>query len=225
MKSTSTRCLSAAIVAGVSLLLFASPAKASLTYHATINGLSALASDAGNPYSLDFTLLPGGSTTTGSNAVTLSNFTFTGGALTGSTSVITGTASGDFGSSASVSLAGSPAYSDIHQSFTSSTTAIGFDVTLGDTFFSGTTPDNFSVSLLDQNGLPLATTDANASTLLSSDILSSDPSSVYNNIALFNSTMPGGISVSLTAEAVPEPSRALLALIGFSSLLFRRRRA
>ena len=224
MKTTSIRGLSAAILAGASLLLLAAPAQASLTYHATINGLSALASDPGNPYSLDFTLLPGGSTTTGSNAVTLSNFTFTGGAVSGS-STITGTASGDFGSSATVSLTGNPAYSDINQAFSSSTTAIGFDVNLSDTFFSGTTPDNFLVSLLDHNGIPLATTDGTASTLLSSDISSSDPSVVYNNIALFSSTSPAGISMTLSAEAVPEPSRALLGMIGISTMLFRRRRA
>ncbi len=224
MKTTFKHCFSSAITGSACLLLLASPAEASLTYHASINGLSALASDPGNPYSLDFLLLPGGSTTTGSNAVTLSNFSFTGGSLTGS-STITGNASGGFGSSGALSLAGNPAYSDINQSFTSTTTAIGFDVTFGDTFFSGTTPDNFSVSLLDKDGLPLATSDGIASTLLSSDILSSNPNTVYSNIALFNSTSPSGVSLSLSAEAVPEPSRALLALAGFGAMLFRRRRA
>ena len=223
MKTTSIRCFSAAILAGVSFLL-GSPAHASLTYHATINGLSALASDPGNPYSLDFLLLPGGDTTTGNNAVTLSNFTFSGGSLSGSPT-ITGTASGDFGSAATVSLAGSPSYSDIYQAFTSGTTSIGFDVTMADTYFSGTTADNFSVSLLDKNGLPLATADGIASTLLSSDILNSDPNAVYSNIALFSSTSPSGISITLSAEAVPEPSRALLGMIGIGAMLFRRRRA
>jgi hypothetical protein len=224
MKTTYKHSLTAVIAAAAGLLLLASAAEASLTYHATISGLSALASDPGNPYSLDFTLLPGGTTTTGSNAVTMSNFTFTGGAVSGSSN-ITGNAIGDFSSSAAISLAGSPAYSDINQAFTSSTTAIGFDVSFADTYFSGTTPDHFSIALLDKNGLPLATTDTTNGQLLSSDILSSDPNAVYNNIAQYSSTSPSGVSISLSAETVPEPSRALLALAGFGTMLFRRRRA
>ena len=197
-----------------------------LSYQATINGLSTLASDPGAPYSLDFTLTNGGSTTTGPNSVSLSGFNFTGGAVSGS-STITGSASGDFGSTATLSLAGNPAYSDINQAFTSATTAISFNVNLPDTFFTGTTPDNFSVSLLNSSGLPLATTDSINSTLLSSDINSSNPNAVYSGIGLFSSTSPSpsGVSISLSAESVPEPSRGLLALFGCAAMLFRRRRA
>jgi hypothetical protein len=204
--------LSAAIL--TSACLFASRQAEAAFYHFDIN-TGALTNDSGNPFSLDFTLNSGG---TFSNTITLSNFVFTGGTATTGTDTATGSVSGSLGGTLTLT-SGATFFNDFYQAFSNGTTDIQFD--LNTTTVLGGTPDKFSVSILDNNILPIFTTDSVNSTLAQLEIHTNtgvDPIvvSTYPSIA----PSPTGV----TATVVPEPASCTGLIGGLGMLLATRRR-
>jgi hypothetical protein len=203
--------LSAAILASTCLL--ASHQAEAALFHFDIN-TGVLNNASGNPFALDFTLISGGSF---SNTISISNFVFTGGTATGSTTP-TGSVSGDLGSSITLT-SGTNFFNDLYQSFSNGTTDIKFDVNT--TTILGGTPDNFSVSILDNNAVPLFTTDATNSTLAALEIHTNtgvDPIVV----STFQSVAPSPAGVTVTV--VPEPASSAGLIGGLGMLLAYRRR-
>ena len=199
--------LSAAILTAASLV--ASHQAEAAFYHFDIS-TGVLTNDPGNPFSLDFTLISGGSF---SNTVTLSNFVFTGGSATP-----TGSASGGFGGTLTLT-SGTNAFNDFYQAFSNGTTDIQFD--LNTTTVTGGTPDNFSVSILDNTVAPIFTTDSTNSTLAQLEIHTNtgvDPILV----STFQSVAPSPTGVTVTV--VPEPASCAGLFGGLGTLLAVRRR-
>jgi len=197
---------------------------AQLVFHVDLD-TAALTSTDGSPYSLDFTLTYGG-TLSGPTTVNISNFSFTGGSATGSTT-ITNQASGSMGSNILLSDSNGNAVNDIFQGFTDGTTHIGFDVSLSPNF-SGLTPDFFEISILDNGNEPLWTTspdDAQAA-LVSVTVDSANASQL--TVGAFQSMDPSPLGVTASVSAIPEPSAWAMVFVGavlFVGMRFRLRKA
>jgi len=201
---------------GAALLLTALPAGAAYTYHETINTASLPSLGTGNNYSLDLSFVDGGGGV--SNNVSVSNFSFGGGGtIVGSASTLGGV-TGDL--TGTVAFDKSAALQDFYQGFSAGTTSISFDVTT--TANAASTPDTFSVSLLDNTLAPITTTDTGASTLFTQPIdFTLASSGSFAGSSVFSGT---GSFSGVSVTAVPEPSRALLLVGAFGALIMRRRR-
>lgn len=218
MKSiTSQNHLTAGILAiSASFLLFQVGADAATySYHVDINTAS-LGTSGTAPFYLDMQFSDGGGAT-GNNTISLSNFTYlgTGGGVIGSASVFD-TATGDFSSGAT--LTDSLSIAEIYQQFSSTTTAIGFDVTTTLNIDPGLTPDLFTVGILDSSlGFPaqITTNSPDTLTLLSGEISNTS----YAMVSSFSGT--GAYS---GVAAVPEPSTLSVFALGVLGLVARRKR-
>jgi len=207
MKITSTAL--AALAAG----LMVTAAHADFTYQHISIDTTSLVSAVTGPYSLDFSFL--GNLNVSNNA-TLSGFAFLGtGAGTNGAATITGTASGDMGSTITLST-GANVFNDIYQGFTAGTTNISFNLTLS-TIVDPLTPDNFTISILDGSTNNIATTANDGITLTSFAIDSFNPTTTVSA-----STSPASVTV-----AVPEPSDYIIVGLGVLALViaYRRRQA
>lgn len=173
------------------------------TFHVDINTSSLVGSPDG-PFYLDFQLNQGGATTP-SNTATISNFSFTGGSASGATNVF-GTATGDMGSSITLTDSSASPFNEIFQGFSAGTTDIQFDVTLTQNM-AGVTPDGFEVAVLDGSTFQIPT---NAPDQLSLVVVPIGNSNHPGDIGTY-STGPGGVSAIATT---PEPSTWVLLLVG-----------
>src|SRR5690349_14032044 len=114
---------------------------------------SPLVGNPAGPFSLDFQLNDGSAAGDGNNTAVLSGFFFGSGASLGSASVAGG-ASGDLGSS--VTLTDSGFLNEFTQGFTPGAT-LQFLLNLSTNVDAGDTPDQFSFAILDSSGAQLPT--------------------------------------------------------------------
>lgn len=203
MKLTNyTKSLVALAIAAVTFV--GAQAEAAL-YHVSVD-TSALQSAPGAPFALDFQLIGGNAL---SNTVTISNFTYGGGAATSDPFASTfGLASGTLQTGVTLTSNSSNFLNEFYQGFAPGS-VLGFDVNLT-TNVNGPTPDGFSFSILDQNLENLPTNGVGNSYLLV-NIDGSTPSFVAAN--------------GVTFSAIPEPNSALFmgALVVGAVGIFRRR--
>ena len=166
---------------------------------------------------MDFQFSNGNSAFEGNNHVTLSNFTFGGGAAVGSPTIDSGVASGTLGSS--VSLTDANSASDFFQQFTPGT-EIGFDVTSTTNQDPGLTHDLFTASILDNTTGEITTNSPNTLDLLEADI-----NTALNGGNVQKYFQSGDRGATPGSTAVPEPGTALfgVALVGAASLARRRK--
>ena len=189
-------------------------AQAAINYHVTINtaALNSAPANASAPFSLDFALTDGSGTFAVPNTVTLSNFTFGGGAAVGAATTTAG-ASGNLGST--VMLSDTSAFpTELFQQFTPGTT-LGFDVSMTTLSDPGNTPDAFAVAILDNN-LNNITTNGLGDSLVLANISST---LTPQGVQFFQGTGDfAGVS------AIPEPGTVLfgVALVGALGLARRR---
>jgi hypothetical protein len=198
------------------LVLTTAASQASL-FHVTLNtgALTLPPASANAPFSLDLQFNDGG--VLGNNFATINNFTYGGGAATGSAT----TFGGATGSISSIVLFNnSSAFQELFQTFTPGA-VLGFDVFLSQNV-DGPTPDSFSVSILDQALLNIPTTGL-GDTLIHADIASTSALTI-SQIDVGSGT--GDYAGVSAVVAVPEPATGLvgfgLAMVGS---LMRRRRA
>ena len=176
---------------------------------ATVNfsvdlNVASLAGNGNGPFSLDFQLNQGAGAVI--NAVTLGNFSFVGGTPTGS-ATLTGGATGDLGSTVSLTDSANP-FNEFFQGFSAGTTDILFDGSIT-TNVDPTTPDAFSMAVLDGSLFNIPTTGLGDSLLLV-NIAAVNLSSA--DFQTFTSTSPDS-GVTVTATITPEPGTVGMALI------------
>ena len=128
--------------------------RADLAFTVTLN-TSGLIGHAAGPFALDFQLVDGSGLGEGNNTVTISNFTFGGGAAAGSATLVGGVI-GSLG--AGLSLHDTVFFNEFTQGFTAGST-LSFDVHTTTNVDAGPTPDEFSFAILDKSGVELPTTD------------------------------------------------------------------
>lgn len=196
------------------LVLTTAASQASL-FHVNINtgALNLAPASLNAPFSLDFQFNDGG--VLGNNTATIYNFTYNGGAATGS-AITLGGALGNIGST--VTMNNSSAFQELYQTFTPGAT-LGFDVSLTQNL-DGLTPDSFSASILDNNLFNIPTTGL-GDTLVHADISTVSPLTAAN----IDHSSGTGNYVGVDVTSVPEPTTACvgfgLAMVG---AIFRRRR-
>jgi hypothetical protein len=203
-----------AFAAGV--LAFASLPQAqaaTLLFHVTVD-TAPLTTSPNGPFSLDFQLNDGSGSADGNNTATLSNFTFGGGAATGSPTYLGGV-TGDI--SSSLTFSESNAFNEFFQGFTAGT-SLAFDVAISRNTDAGITPDSFIFSILDST-LGAITTSGPAGQSVQFDITS--PIIGVDAVQSFNGN---GDYTGVNASVVPEPSANLLALASIFGVLTIRRR-
>lgn len=146
------------------------------------------------PFYLDFTLAG-----QNGNTVTISNFTYGGGAATGSPVIFQGDASGSISSSVTLDTLGAQASNELYQSFTPGST-LSFTVTSNNIVLGGSPPDQF---LFQMDYGPSDPTDSIYPTTIQTDDLtnSSFLSLTYNQTGIIQSTF-GSPSFGLSAPQV-----------------------
>jgi hypothetical protein len=216
----------------LALVLIAAPtpaARAALQFQVTVNNPQALNRNplgAGGPYALDFTLTSGGNT----NTVIINSFNLGGGSALSSMIFMTGGASGDINSPpGSITVTdnvqvnpGAGAFNDFNEVFAPGTLAVAFAVNMTTSFVSGT-PDRFTLSILDQTGNPIPTTDTgnnNEFALLGANI--TGPSMTLSNIETYTAGSGANqitVSVSPFGSIVPEPATVVPMCLGIGTVL------
>jgi len=223
MKLTPNSLLGTALLAAA-MLVSGGTSRAAVTYHVGIDTHTLASVAGGSPFYLDFQLSNGG--TAGDNTISVSNFTYTGGSATGSSTIL-GTASGNIGGTVSLTDTNTP--SELYQQFTSSTSFIGFDVT-STTNIIGTTPDQLTVAILDAGTYPgiaggppgqIDTNSLDTLALFTSQISASLAQGTFYDNQPFAGT---GAYSGVVVYAAPEPSRAMLLIGGLMAGTLRRRR-
>jgi hypothetical protein len=206
------------------------PASAQLQYHVNLDtsGLNPAST-----YYTEFTLSDGHVVSLGTpdtnNSVTLSNFTFGGGASGAVLLPLVGNASGSTASSVLLADGDNGGTADQTQGFTPGS-ILGFDVSMTTSADAGGVPDTFTFYLLD-SGLNAFPSNAPAQTpnaLLRADI--TGPSMTLANVNTYSSSaLPGPPTVTPAATATPEPGALTLfigaSLCGSLTALHRRRLA
>lgn len=212
-----TRPIQASLMLAAGLMLSAAASQAAISYHVTID-TSTLVSSSSGPFSIDFQL-NGGDDTVGNNTAIISSFTYGGGGAPFGAPNTFGDASGSLDTN-TVSLTDTTAFNEFFQSFTAGS-VLEFNLFLTQNASTGSTPDSFSIAILDSTLSNIATNSADgANTLLHLDITSA---SAGNNFADLN--LASGVGAySGTALAIPEPSSALCGVLAIGLGLLRRRR-
>jgi len=200
--------------------LFSLNALQAAVVHVDVN-TSSLGSNPNGPFYLDFQMNYGGAGI--GNSALVNNFTFGGGASSGSAVVGVGNPTGNLNSSFNLSANGSNPFNDIYQAFTPGVT-VGFDLTLTANP-SGATPDAFLFAILDHTTGQIPTSDPNGGlSLLEVDIDSLGHTVVkpYHGV---NDALLGDYS-AVTLAVVPEPATAAAGVfaLGFVCLTFFRSR-
>ncbi len=210
----------------LALASLAAPAlRAQFNFHINLN-TAALSGAANAPFFLDFQLNQGSGLL--SNAVTLTNFTFTGGSATGSPSLF-GNAIGSLGTSVTLTDTSASPFNEFFQGFSAGTTNIQFNVSVSQ-LAGGAIPDEFTTAILDSElGNPQIGT--NAPDTVSLVTLNLGAANTIANVSTYASTAPAGVTASAAPitglVAVPEPSSYAFAgtamLAGIAAL--RRRKS
>jgi hypothetical protein len=202
------------------LLLSTLPAQADYVINVSVN-TSGLSGNYTAPFGIDFELLSGGAAS--GNTAVISNINLGGGSPVGTPGNLfgTGISTGDLGTSVTLGTSPSLGFADFNQGFTPGST-LSFKVDLSTN--PGSTPDSFSFYILESyslnNGTPILTTDALASSLVSVDLSSSTPAAqAYAGV---NGVPPLPSVTPLTS--VPEPASLTLFAIGLVGLAAGRRR-
>lgn len=210
----------AALTMALAPVLFPAPAGADVILNVSLDvtGLRNHTYGGGGPYSVDF-LMTGGQ---GNNdSVVISNFAITAAAL-GNSSAPTGDVSG--GLTSTLTVGDASLLNDYNQvispNVTTNQVLISFQLDVTTHFASGGTPDNFSFSILDQSGAPIPTTDAFGS-LFNFDLT---PGLTASRVSVFETTSTPTIGppVITSPAAVPEPSSALLVVLGLATMSVAR---
>jgi hypothetical protein len=187
---------------GIGTMLCASTSQAeTFSFHVDVNTSSLVGSPNG-PFSLDFQLNGAEPLT---NTVTLDDFSFAGGAPTGSPSLF-GNASGDLGSTVSLNDAGS-ANNEFFQGFSGATTDIQFDASVTENVNAGI-PGAFAMAVLDGNLFNIPTTSGDGDDSLLELNISQENLSLVN-VQRFTSIAP---DAGVTVAATPEPGTLFLFL-------------
>jgi hypothetical protein len=184
------------------MLLLSGSVHAASIFHVTVNTASLISSSSA-PFSLDFQFNNG--TVLGNNAAVVSNFSYFGGAATGSPT-LSGGATGTIASS--VVFNNSSAFQELFQTFTPGST-LGFDVSLT-TNVEGGTPDAFVFAILDKNLFNIPTTGLGDSLLLVN----------LNSATPTRQTFSGTGAFAGVTVATPEPASLLLLLAALPLIAF-----
>jgi hypothetical protein len=211
----------AAALSSAFLFAMASSSQAAnLVYWVTLN-VGTLVGNPNGLFSLDLQLAPGSNNVT--NSVTLSNFSVTGGSLSGTASFSAGGFSGSSASSITLTNT-SGSDNEYAETFSAGTTQILFKVTEtlnSETVGSGTpVPEQFNVAVFDNGLNNLTTTDPSGFGALVTSVIASGQT--LSSVQTFSSTSPSGVTSSVSS--VPEPASAGLLLLGAAGLMARRKR-
>lgn len=210
----------------VALLGSAAAAHADTTYTIDIN-TAALASDSNAPFSLDFALTQG--TTTESNTAWIRNIVLTGGTATGTPvdySIGGPSPTGDLVNGFTLTDGGPGTFpagtSEIAQTFSPGVTDIQFTLQLTGNS-TGTTPDGFNISILDNSTFQIPTTNGDGISLASFQIgnATGSPATTYSTGEI---VLDGG-DVTITVTATPEPASWALGLLAIGAVVGLRRLA
>jgi hypothetical protein len=226
-----SRILGAAILSTTLLLALVPSAKATtypdFQFNVTL-AVGSLSSNPNQPFSIDFQLAPGSDNVP--NSVTLSNFSYVGGAASGTPDYAYGSETGLPVPGGTVVLTNAnPLDNEIAEAFTPGTQYISFHVDEtpnSEEVGSGTPiPDQFNVAILDNSLANIPTTDpSGGNTLLSSALGSTATLSAVNTYTSIGADP--GVFVVLSA---PEPNSGVLSLlaagVAFTLLRLRRQRA
>jgi MYXO-CTERM domain-containing protein len=212
---------------GLVLIAAGSPARADLSWTVSLD-TSQLASHYTGPFGLDFELVG-----SNGNTVTLTDFSFGGGAAGPGPAFVSGGVGGDL--TGGVTLDDSSSFfSDFNQQFTTGGT---LSFTVSTSLNSGSFPDSFSMVIFQQydaahgydpfagtGGTPIATADpSGADSFVTVAINGAEATT-----AVGYSSAAGDVSNTVTASVVPEPSGGmtmLFGLLGLAGALARRRKA
>lgn len=201
-----------ALLGLIGALLGTTSARASvLNYLVDIN-TSALVGNSAGPFSLDLQSNWGFNNPV--SPITLSNFTFTGGSLTGSATVAHGSPTGDLSSSLVFTANTANPLNEIFQQFTGGVTDIKFNLSLTTTS-AVLTPTSFSAAILDGSTFNIFTTAPDGS----DSMVFASIDGINTTISAYNSTVAGSTTTGVTAlvTAIPEPS-AYAGILGACAL-------
>jgi hypothetical protein len=215
------------LASAIALLIAPALRADSLIFEVDLNTALLSAQDGANaPFYLDLQLNYGGAPAP-ANTVTLSNFQFTGGSALG-TATTNGLASGDLGSTVSLTADSASAFNELYQQFASTTTDIKFTATVSENG-SGATPTEFTAAILDNSlGFPaqLYTNAPDTASLVTLNLTSSN---VLSDVHTYSSvsSADGNTSVTgVTASVIPEPSTTAAVFGCVAAMLaFRFRRS
>ncbi len=227
-----SRLMPCAGLLGFILILAGPAARADLTWTVSLD-TSQLAANYTAPFALDFELVG-----SNGNTVTLTNFSFGGGSAGPGSAFLTGGASGNLGSSVSLTDNTVNFFSDFNQQFTpGSTLTFTVDSTLVAPP-SGGTPDNFSMVIFSgydpvngynpftgTGGTPIPTTDPSGADTFFNFNVNGPGSTTVDSFP----SASGNISITVTpAIVVPEPSSGVIVLLSVvctaAAIFWRRNR-
>lgn len=209
------------LIAFMALLASGSALRAAnYAFHLTLN-INPVTSPS-DAYSLDLAMTGG----VGGNTLTASNFTLNnGGSFLNSASdpfgfSSGGSVTGNFASSLTFTTAAG-SYQEIAQKFSLGTTNIQFDVVT--TQVQGGTPDNFTVTLLDNStGSPVVITTTEP--VLAQNLVTLDVSSSNTNADVKTYSSDGTVTPSGIVAVVPEPNSFGLCVVGMMMMAWSTRR-
>ena len=223
-----------ASVLGCALVLSSALKSSAAEYAVTIQTapLTTQALSPNGPFTLDLQLNYGGHSA--GNTATINNFSFGGGAATGSP-VYNQNASGSLSSTVTMSANAVNAFNEFDQTFNPGTT-LSFDVTLSDNP-STPVPDLFAVAILDNGGAQIVTSAPDQLSLAEFNIgnfgtITPAAYAGVNNTDLNNGNEAelgdySGVTTSISVVPVPEPSSIgiLAPGLGIGGLFLMRRKA
>ncbi|MBC8097095.1 MAG: NF038129 family PEP-CTERM protein [Akkermansiaceae bacterium] len=173
--------------------------------------LNSLPASASGPFSVDFQFNSGDDL--GNNTATIGNFI---GAGVVGVPTTDGGASGSLAST--INITDTSSFNSLFQGFTPGS-VFGFDVLITENIDSGSNPDSFSFSILDNSNAAI-TTDGIGDSLVQLDLIAG--SLAVGDLNLGSGT---GDFAGITVTAIPEPSAVFTGLLACGLGMLRRRRS